>query len=323
MLLTPWTPFPNHSKMPTSLTSSLPSPQKVAKQVQAWRRPTNPINVHSLTHRSAPAPDTGLIIAVPRAEDAPRITARLLTTSVPFAVLLPSDLAPRVADANQFVDKPDLRAAYENTGKIIFLDSDHIWIIGNVPDLHLFHRICSYVLDGPAPLLTTFANTLHPNLLTSLDEWKHAQQTTPAFLQDLDPDSLASINGLTVFKAPDFPSRILVPPTFHSQLIRQHHHDLQHVSHPKVFTTLARHYYWPTMKTDVRRICEDCELCENEKGKRRLAHGLFSSDTMTKPRSRYSMDFQGQGLAITGETEALALIDSFTKTVLIIHLPDH
>jgi hypothetical protein len=76
------------------------------------------------------------------------------------------------------------------------------------------------------------------------------------------------------------------------------------------------------MKTDVRRVIEDCELCENEKGKRRLAHGMFSSDTTLKPRSRYSMDFQGQGRAITGETEALALIDSFTKTVIIIPLPD-
>jgi hypothetical protein len=71
-----------------------------------------------------------------------------------------------------------------------------------------------------------------------------------------------------------------------------------------------------------RRVYEDCELCENEKGKQRLAHGLFSSDTADKPRSRYAMDFQGQGLAMTGETEALALIDSFTKTVLLIPLPD-
>jgi hypothetical protein len=76
------------------------------------------------------------------------------------------------------------------------------------------------------------------------------------------------------------------------------------------------------MKNDVRRICEECELCENEKGKRRLAHGLFTSDTINKPRSRYAMDFQGQGLASSGETEALALIDSFTKTVLLIPLPD-
>jgi hypothetical protein len=76
------------------------------------------------------------------------------------------------------------------------------------------------------------------------------------------------------------------------------------------------------MKTDVRRIVEDCAACENEKGKRNLAHGLFSSNTTSKPRSRYAMGFQGQGLATTGETEALALIDSFTKTVIVIPLRD-
>jgi hypothetical protein len=78
------------------------------------------------------------------------------------------------------------------------------------------------------------------------------------------------------------------------------------------------------MKTDVRRIREDCELCKNKKGMRRLAHGgLFSSDnTTTKSHSRYAMDFQGQGLADSGETEALALIDSFAKTVILIPRPD-
>jgi hypothetical protein len=34
------------------------------------------------------------------------------------------------------------------------------------------------------------------------------------------------------------------------------------------------------------------------------------------------MDFQGQGLATTGETEALALLDSFTKTAILIPLKD-
>jgi hypothetical protein len=53
----------------------------------------------------------------------------------------------------------------------------------------------------------------------------------------------------------------------------------------------------------------DCDLCENEKCKRRL-------DTTNKPHFRYAMDFQGQGLAQTGETEALALIDSFATTLV-------
>ena len=111
---------------------------------------TNPIDVHSLTHRSAPSPDTGLIVAVPRAEDAPRIAARLLTTTIPFAVLLPSDLAPRIADADQFDGQPNLLETYKSAGKIMFLDSDQLWIVGNIPDLYHFHRIHSQVLLRPA-----------------------------------------------------------------------------------------------------------------------------------------------------------------------------
>ena len=77
-----------------------PHTQRIAQQVQAWRSPTNPIDTHSLTHRASPVPAPDLIITAPRPEDAPCIAARLLTTTIPFALLLPSDLAPRIADAN-------------------------------------------------------------------------------------------------------------------------------------------------------------------------------------------------------------------------------
>jgi hypothetical protein len=76
------------------------------------------------------------------------------------------------------------------------------------------------------------------------------------------------------------------------------------------------------MKTDVHRFLTDCEICENERAKRRLAHGMFAGHNISKPRSRYAMDFQGQGQAIIGETETLAIIDSFTKTVSVLALPN-
>jgi hypothetical protein len=306
-----------------------PHTQKVAQQVQAWRHPTNPIDVHSFTHLHPPPPNTEFVLTMPRAEDAPRIAARLLATLIPFAILLPSDLAPRIAAANQFPDQPDIQSAYKHAGKIMFLDSDYLWFIGNMPSLDDFSKIYSAVLDRPSPLLAHYASvlptpvpTMPTPVPTTLDEWRQAQQLDPDFLTSIDPASLATCNGLTVFKSPDFPSRILVPPSLRDALITRHHHDLQHVSHPKVLTSLTRHFFWPGMKTDVRRVVEDCEICENEKGKRNLVHGLFSSNTTTKPRSRYSMDFQGQGLATTGESEALALIDSFTKTVIVIPLKD-
>jgi uncharacterized cupredoxin-like copper-binding protein len=64
------------------------------------------------------------------------------------------------------------------------------------------------------------------------------------------------------------------------------------------------------MKADVRRFVEDCEHCENEKAKRRLAHGMFSGHHTDKPRSRYTMDFQGQGQATSGETVRIQLVNA-------------
>ena len=48
---------------------------------------------------------------------------------------------------------------------------------------------------------------------------------------------------------------------------------------------------------------------------------MFCARPLTEPRTRYCMDFQGQGKAINGECEALGIIDSFTKTVSVIALP--
>ncbi len=124
-----------------------PHTQKVAQQVQAWRHPTNPIDVHSFTHFHPPPPNTDFVLAMPRAEDAPRIAARLLATLIPFALLLPSDLALRIADANQFPEQPDLQLHYKQAGKIMFLDSDHLWILGNMPSLSDFSKIFSLILD--------------------------------------------------------------------------------------------------------------------------------------------------------------------------------
>jgi hypothetical protein len=148
----------------------------------------------------------------------------------------------------------------------MFLDSDHLWFLGNLPFLADFAKIFSTVLDRPSPLLSHYASTLLTPIPPTLDAWKQAQKLEGDFLTRLDPDSLADCNGLTVFKSTDFPPRILVPPCLRDALITQHHHDLQHVSHPKVLTSLARHYFWPAMKADVPRVVDDCEICENEKG---------------------------------------------------------
>jgi hypothetical protein len=167
-----------------------PHTQRIAQQIQAWRRPTNPIDTHSLTHRSAPAPDISLIVTVPPPEDAPRIAARLLSTTIPFAVLLPSELAPHIADAGHFQDQPELALPYAQGGKVMFLDSDQLWFIGNITPLHNFAKIYSQVLHQPPPLLAHFAASRDATLPTTIAAWKDAQAADPAFLDDIPPASL-------------------------------------------------------------------------------------------------------------------------------------
>jgi hypothetical protein len=61
-------------------------------------------------------------------------------------------------------------------------------------------------------------------------------------------------------------------------------------------------------------------VCEIEKARQNLAHGLFRARPNEAPRTRFAMDFQGQGTATTGETEALAIIDTTARFVTVIPL---
>ena len=95
-----------------------------------------------------------------------------------------------------------------------------------------------------------------------------------------------------------------------------------HLGSAKIFAELKKSYFWPTMKADVTRTLQDCPDCELEKARQVTAHGLFAARPFDAPRSRWAMDFQGQGLATTGETQALGIIDTTARYVIVIPLPD-
>jgi hypothetical protein len=127
---------------------------------------------------------------------------------IPFAVLLPSNLAPRIADASQFDNQPDLRGAYKNAGKIIYLDIDQIWIKSG-SSVTYPHLLTSPASPCPPPRDILYYPS--PEFAHDHDGWKNAQDNEPEFFKTLDPASLALCNGLTVYKDADFPSRIVVP----------------------------------------------------------------------------------------------------------------
>ena len=103
-------------------------------------------------------------------------------------------------------------------------------------------------------------------------------------------------------------------------LIRATHEAMNHLGSAKVTLALQQSHCWPTLASDCRAALADCAGCELEKARRNEAHAMFSKAPTVAPRSRLCMDFQGQGKAITGEKEALAIIDATARYVVVIPL---
>jgi len=320
----------------------------VRRIIQSWRNASGSVLAVSPPRDGSPTP-ADLAIMIPRVEAAPVALASYLLSTTPFALLLPIDLASQAYSPGLYFGSPheEIEAAFQKAGKLSLLSPQMIWIIGNVPDCAPVETF-SAELRTPAPLMDLFAlattpntaaadpNTSDPGSPSSVDDdsfvtdvpqtleaWAEAQAADPEF-----GALIATINDVAVrsnlhIHAPaDRPPRIIVPPSTQTALIRHTHVRMWHLGSDKVSRTLRLSYYWPTLTSDTRRVLRDCPGCELEKARQTKAHGLFSARPYETPRTRWAMDFQGQGTSSDGMCQALGLIDTTSRFVVVIPLPN-
>ncbi len=214
------------------------------------------------------------------------------------------------------------------------------WVLGNMDDCHPV-EIFSNTLRTPAPV-TGFVyyertnergnigavlpdeeldDEVEGTLPRTMEAWVRAQKRDLEFdeLLKFVPDRAVRFD-LWIKAAPEETPSIIVPKAVQEQLVRDTHARMQHLGSAKVFAILKRSYFWPDMKKGTRKILENCPECEVNKARQHTAHALFHANSVHAPRARWCMDFQGQGTAITGETEVLALIDPTSRYVVVIPL---
>jgi hypothetical protein len=233
---------------------------------------------------------------------------------MPFAVLMPVDLVPMTYKPGLFngeksPDTPgNIYSKFLAAGTLTLLDPQMTWIVGNVPSFN-FAEVFATQLVTPAPLLESFAQDFVAGIPATLEQWITAQRDDPdfpAFVSNI-PDA-AIRAGLHIHAPNNEPPKILVPLSVREDLVRTTHEAMHHLGSAKVAMALSQSYYWPSISSDCRRLLKDCAGCELEKARRNEAHSMFSAAPSTAPRSRLCMDFQGQGKAMSGESEALAII---------------
>jgi hypothetical protein len=269
---------------------------------------------------------------VPRPEDAPVTLAYYLGSQIPFAVLVPNDLLSETFSDRIYpgADPIILKALFQAACKLQMLITQMTWVFGNVPAykaIEMFSqglRTAAPITGAPAPVSTFHEEqTFDDPVPTTVEEWIQEQSKDPNFLASLGSiESVACRNGLYLHAPDNCSPRIFVPPNVREPLIRATHSRMFHLGYTKVTERLLKSYYWPSLRRDTRRTLDDCPICEIEKARQQTAHGLFRARPHDAPRSRYAMDFQGQSTAITEEQEALAIIDTSTRFVTVLALPN-
>ena len=94
-------------------------------------------------------------------------------------------------------------------------------------------------------------------------------------------------SGLTIIIGNDHIARIYVPATRREKLIELHHVAINHLAAKKTFSSMQRHYTWPSMRRDVRTYCDTCAACELSKARRNVSSDTWRAVQASPPRSRW------------------------------------
>ena len=97
-----------------------------------------------------------------------------------------------------------------------------------------------------------------------------------------------------------------------------------HFGFDKTLEKLRRSWHWPGMTVDVRTYVRTCPTCQKTKHSTTKAPGLLQPILARRPWEVVTMDFVGkfEEAEGTGHTMCLAMVDKFTKYVLLHGVPE-
>lgn len=113
---------------------------------------------------------------------------------------------------------------------------------------------------------------------------------------------------------------LLVPRNRYKQLVMSYHSNFGHIGAEKCAELIKKKYFWPFMSRDIRYMVNSCRLCaerkvpaNSSKNTEHFIHGY--------PFEKVCIDISGPfPMGIKGEKYILAMIDSFSKYIVLVPL---
>ena len=278
----------------------------LVKRVKAWRA-GKPNYLLRSPKSAVPDKSWDFAICIPRTDNATAACREIIKSKRPACVLLPNDLVHLVSQNMDGTYDVEMSNLIQKSPKYTMLAAGLTWVCFHVPDApqHVVYASEHIATDYMPPHVPE----MHAATVGTLIQWIAEQ---PASLEK-ERDLLISTrigttdSGLTTYTLADSP-RIYVPIDRRRPLYEFQHDQINHQATLKTFNELAKTYFWPHMKRNVRKWYEQCTRCELLKAKRNLTHSQYSSRSGEAPRKRWAMDFHGVG-ATNAKANVLGAID--------------
>ena len=122
---------------------------------------------------------------------------------------------------------------------------------------------------------------------------------------------------------PDKTLRLVLPETSRRRVFDEVHGGRfgGHLRDAKIHGELSRHYWWPTMRADIRRWCKECIICAS----RRVGHMVKPPLTpipVSGPFDRVGVDVIQFPKSYDGNQYAIVFMDYLTKWPEVYPVPD-
>ena len=305
----------------------------VARMVQAWREPTNPVK------RAAPKsmskhPAQDILMVCPDPEWSPVVAKQIIQERKDKirACLVQSDLINFIPSADGTLDM-DCKTVVEKASKITFLATNLTWLVfdGKGRSTIVSSEKVSEVssegwLPPPFASLEGYAvEASKPGLYheDNLQRWREETENDAAIVKkNYGTGTAITEGGVTLIMAgsSDGKAKVYVPSTLRKGLVKEAHVSSNHAWN--LYPTLKEKYIWPGMAADINRWTHECAECPPAKAKRNNAHGQFRMTDYIKPRTAYGVDFYGIAKSDAGYVGVMTIVDLFTRHVQYIPVKD-
>ena len=116
--------------------------------------------------------------------------------------------------------------------------------------------------------------------------------------------------------------QLLLPPWFHSKVLRSVHDDMGHQGLERTMELLREWVYWPTMAADASQWVTQCTRCQVAQGNYTTPKPKIGHLEAYNPLDLFCADFTKVDPSRTGKENVLVITDAFSKFSVAVVTPN-